>query len=689
MTTPGPDDVPVLELAGVGRSFGSGTGRTTALASVTLTVRSGEFVAIVGPSGAGKSTLLNILGLLDVATSGTHRLNGVDVRTLREGERNALRSDVIGFVFQDSHVLLDESAASNAALGLKIRGASLAERRTAVTSALDELGLRHRASENALNLSGGERQRVAIARAMATRPSLLLADEPTGALDTVNSRNIIDHLTALNATGVTVVVITHDPTVAAAAGRRLQLVDGVLDDGRVADEVVVDEVDPGGAGHLGLAGLGVDGDGDHDGGGDRAGTTGASGAGAAPPRPGGSRGALWRRLVDELFDAVSSHSGRPGRTALLLVAFLLGTGGLVCSLGISQSAATQVAARLTAASLDEVVVRTSSAEAAADGFYDRTSPGGAIADVEALDGVEFVGSVASIPAGEAALTLLPDASGSRDAFTGELRVADADYLRTQGATTAPRAAATLLDNTWGGAVAVVGEDAAAELGLAGAGPGSVVWLHGTPIDVVAVLDTTGRDPLLSNAVVLSRAAAGEMRLEDPHLVVRTVSGYPAPLADAIPLAVAPGDPSSVRIETVADLRSLQTGVATDLDTLIALIAWVLLALASLSAATAMYLSVQTRASEIALRRAIGASRSSIWRIFTLEGLIVGAAGGVAGGVAGLCGVLVVCAVQQWTPTLDIRIVGVGLVAGCVTGVLSATYPALVAARANPATAIRG
>jgi macrolide transport system ATP-binding/permease protein len=247
----------------------------------------------------------------------------------------------------------------------------------------------------------------------------------------------------------------------------------------------------------------------------------------------------------------------------------------------------------------------------------------------------------------------------------------------------------LLDNTWGGAVAVVGEDAAAELGLAGAGPGSVVWLHGTPIDVVGVLDTTGRDPLLSDSVVLSRAAAGEMRLEDPHLVVRTVSGYPAPLADAIPLAVAPGDPSSVRIETVADLRSLQTGVATDLGTLIALISWVLLALASLSAATAMYLSVQTRASEIALRRAIGASRSSIWRIFTLEGLIVGAAGGVAGGVAGLCGVLVVCAVQQWTPTLDIRIVGVGLVAGCVTGVLSATYPALVAARANPATAIRG
>ena len=115
----------------------------------------------------------------------------------------------------------------------------------------------------------------------------------------------------------------------------------------------------------------------------------------------------------------------------------------------------------------------------------------------------------------------------------------------------------------------------------------------------------------------------------------------------------------------------------------------LLALASLSAATAMYLSVQARAPEIALRRALGASRSSIWRIFTLVGLIIGAAGGVAGGVTGLCGVLIVCAAQPWTPTLDIRIVVVGLGAGCVTGVLSATYPALVAARANPASAIRG
>jgi macrolide transport system ATP-binding/permease protein len=653
---PVPVPVPVLQLDAVGRSFGSGASVTHALRSVSLTIQPGEFVAIVGPSGAGKSTLLNILGLLDVATAGTHLLNGVDVRTLTERDRNALRSEVIGFVFQDSHVLLDQTAAGNTALGLTIQGAPAAERRSAVTTALDELGLRHRANEVSLNLSGGERQRVALARAMATRPTLLLADEPTGALDSVNSQRIIDHLTALNATGVTVLVITHDPTVAAAADRRLHLVDGNLTDDRPAP---------------------------------------ASPSPAPVPRPRRSRGrgpglaVVGRRLVDEVVDAVSSHSGRPGRTALLLLAFLLGTGGLVCSLGISQSASTQVSARLTAASLDEVIVRTSSVEAADEGFYDRSSASRAIPEIEALEGVDLVGSVARIPAGEAGLTLLPALDGRQTVFNGEIRVADSGYLEAQRASTVPGSAASLLDNTWGGAVAVVGDDAARSLGLTAPGPGSVIWMNGSPIDVVGTIDDTGRDPLLSGTVVLSRAAARSIRLEDPHLVVRTLPGYPAPLADAIPLAAAPADPSSVQTETVADLRSLQKGVASDLGTLIALVSWVLLALASLSAATAMYLSVQARASEIALRRAIGASRSSIWRIFTLEGLIVGAAGGVAGGATGLCGTLIVCAAQGWTPTLDIRIVVVGLVAGCVTGVLSATYPALVAARADPASAIRG
>lgn len=684
---------PVLELKAVGRTYGSGASETAALRSVHLTVTAGEFVAIVGPSGAGKSTLLNILGLLDVATSGTHRLNGVDVRTLRDKDRNFLRSEQIGFVFQDSHVLLDDTAASNAALGLKIQGAPMRTRRQRVGTVLADVGLSQKATERAINLSGGERQRVAIARAMATKPALLLADEPTGSLDSVNSRRIIDHLRRLNSAGVTVVVITHDQSVADAAGRSLRLVDGVLDDGTSAaseaDEVFTSI----------------------------ARTTAASEAtsGDAPESIGvqaqrspAFRSKRWparqrreprvryagrgkaRRLLDEVLDAVSSHSARPGRTLLLLAAFLLGTGGLVCSLGISQSAANQVADRLTAASLDEVVVRTTDTNRSEAGFYDRSSAASPITALEELRGVEVVGSTATVTSGDARITLLPtDRLPAQPIFDGTIRVTDAEYLEAQSARTSPENSGQLLNNKWGGRVALLGTAAAESLGIASPGQGSSIWIRGTSIDVVGIISDTGRDALLDNTIILSRAAADSLKLEDPSLLIRTEDGYPAPLSRAIPLAVDPAQPTTVRVETVADLRSLQTGVATDLGTLIAVISWVLLALASLSAASAMYLSVLTRSSEIALRRAIGASKFSIWRIFTLEGLIIGAAGGVGGGAVGLFGVVIVCALQQWTPTLDLKVVGVGFVAGCVTGVLSAAYPALVAARANPATAIRG
>lgn len=658
-----PEGPPILELRDVSRLYSAAGNPTYALRSASLTVREGEFVAIVGPSGAGKSTLLNIIGLLDQPTTGTHLLGGVNVRTLSERDRDHVRSHMIGFVFQDSHMLLDESAADNASLGLKVRGTPISERRAQVGQALGKLGMQHRASERSRNLSGGERQRVALARAIATQPRLLLADEPTGALDSVNSARIIDHLTALNRAGVTIVVITHDPTVAVAAGRQIRLSDGVLND---------EHAITGGAGenpHVGQQ---------------EESSSGRTHHRTHPPRRHQLRG-LW----DEVLDAVSSHSARPGRTALLLAAFLLGTGGLVCSIGISQSAAAQVSERLTAASLDEVVVRSADTNALDNGFYARSDDASAIPRITALDGVEEVGFVVTVPPASAGVTRLdPASSVSEAAYNGTVIVADSGYLTVQEAETTPTHSGALLDNDWNGRVAILGTQAAETLGIAAIGPGQRIWVSGTPVEVVGIITSSVRNSTLRSTVVLSPAAADGLTYEDPRLIVRTRPGYPAPLSDAIPLAVNPGDPTATKIETVADLRSLRTGVATDLGTLVGLISTVLLVLASLSAATAMYLSVQARSSEIGLRRAIGASRASIWRIFTLEGLIIGAAGGIAGSALGLSGIVVVCIVQKWTATLDPASVMMGLLIGCVTGVLSAAYPALVAARANPAQAIK-
>ncbi|MDD9377679.1 ABC transporter ATP-binding protein [Streptomyces sp. ZAF1911] len=220
-------DEPVIEFRGIGLTY-PGPPPVAALKACDLTVGRGEFVAVVGPSGSGKSTFLNIVGLLDAPTGGTYLLDGIDTGTLRDADRTALRGLRIGFVFQSFHLLPQRSALENVTLALVYDGTPRRERRARARHALEQVGLGHRIDSLPTRLSGGERQRVAIARALVTRPSLLLCDEPTGNLDTANADSVLALLERLHADGMTVLVITHDPLVAARAKRTVTIRDGVL-----------------------------------------------------------------------------------------------------------------------------------------------------------------------------------------------------------------------------------------------------------------------------------------------------------------------------------------------------------------------------------------------------------------------------------------------------------------------------
>jgi putative ABC transport system ATP-binding protein len=231
--TPRVGPQPLLELESVSRVYGEEV-QVFAMREVSLRIMPGEFMSIVGPSGSGKSTMLGLLGVLDLPTSGTIRVAGHDVATLDDPTRSKLRGDSIGFVFQQFHLIPHLTALGNVETALLYRDIRPKERRERAYAALERLGLGKRADHRPVQMSGGEQQRVALARAIVTNPLMILADEPTGALDSTNAAHVLEIFKGLESPERAVVMVTHDPTVANTAKRKVSMRDGQI----VADEIL-------------------------------------------------------------------------------------------------------------------------------------------------------------------------------------------------------------------------------------------------------------------------------------------------------------------------------------------------------------------------------------------------------------------------------------------------------------------
>lgn len=701
---------PAIEMHGITRVF-EGSERAV-LDRLDLVVERGEFLAIIGPSGSGKSTLLNAIGLLDTPTSGTYSLFGKNTEGLSDRERDEMRRDHLGFIFQSSNMLLDETSTTNASMGLRVQGVPYSERLQRTEETLEFLGLSDRASIRTRYLSGGEKQRCAIARALATRPPLILADEPTGNLDSHNSAKVIEILQRINATGCTVLVITHDPEVAAAARRVIRIEDGRLHEQSRAElaTVPVAEVVP----------VAQDNPAD-------------APAGLAP----GEKPTAHRRgsfLTDDSIEAISALTSRPLRTLLLGLSFALGVGGLISASGMSESASYQVNQRLLGSEQSTLYISDRDNDQNMLGTYRQGESAQNVADrISALDYVKNTGFVSSVAPADVRITRfspyedepktaigLSSTSKTRLEQIGArmnpetLRALEQmnSTLTQQNVADRERAeqlSGAIVSVSAARALGIIPEDKAADNatteprpgempvvdygiklgGLPQVAPGVSIWVDGQLMPVVGLFDPGNSGYEFRNTVIVSPGTLQRTGRGQVTYITETERGYGKAVAKAIPLTLKPAEPSQINVETPSDLQSLRASVASDLGLYVGVLSGILLVLASLSAATAMYLSVQSRTAEIALRRAIGSSKWLIARIFLMEGVMLGVLGGSIGACSGMIATIILSLVQGWQAILSPGFVVLGVGVGALTGLVSSAYPAWVASRKSPADAMRG
>ena len=713
-----PGTAPAIEMRGITRVF-EGSERPV-LDHLDLVVERGEFLAIIGPSGSGKSTLLNAIGLLDTPTSGTYSLFGKNTEGLSDRERDEMRRDHLGFIFQSSNMLLDETSTTNASMGLRVQGVPYSERLQCTEETLEFLGLSDRASIRTRYLSGGEKQRCAIARALATRPPLILADEPTGNLDSHNSAKVIEILQRINATGCTVLVITHDPEVAAAARRVIRIEDGRLHEQGRTDSVTVPVAEVVSSVADTPAEATVD-----------------APANAPASLAPGEKPAAHRRgsfLTDDSIEAISALTSRPLRTLLLGLSFALGVGGLISASGMSESASYQVNQRLLGSEQSTLYISDRDNDQNMLGTYRQGESAQNIADrISALDYVKNTGFVSSVAPADVRITRfspyedepktaigLSSTSKTRLEQIGArmnpetLRALEQmnSTLTQQNVADRERAeqlSGAIVSVSAARALGIIPEDKAADNatteprpgelpaveygiklgGLPQVAPGVSIWVDGQLMPVVGLFDPGNSGYEFRNTVIVSPGTLQRTGRGQVTYIAETERGYGKAVAKAIPLTLKPAEPSQINVETPSDLQSLRASIASDLGLYVGVLSGILLVLASLSAATAMYLSVQSRTAEIALRRAIGSSKWLIARIFLMEGVMLGVLGGSIGACSGMIATIILSLVQGWQAVLSPGFVVLGVGVGALTGLVSSAYPAWVASRKSPADAMRG
>ncbi|MCL2162646.1 MAG: MacB family efflux pump subunit [Betaproteobacteria bacterium] len=645
MNTPERRSPPLIELSGITRSFGSGELRTQVLHGIDLTIYPGEFVAIVGASGSGKSTLMNILGCLDRPTSGTYRFMGRDVAGFDRDELARMRRETFGFVFQSYNLLKGASARENVEVPAVYSGMPPVERHTRAEKLLTDLGLSERITYRPGQLSGGQQQRVSIARALMNGGRVILADEPTGALDSRSGEEVMKLLTQLSADGHTIILITHSHEVAAMAKRVIEIRDGRI------------TADPG----------------------------------PCPPSgpepdfsPHVDRSSPMTDATEATRTAFRALRANIFRSALTLLGIVIGVASVIAMLAIGDGAKQKVVDQISAMGTNLLTVRPG----APNQRGRDTTATLVVDDVKAISKLDNV--LAAVPEQGSSVTLR---AGNTDHRTSTTATAW-NYPEARNWKVARGTFFSEQDETRYAAVAVLGQTVANAL-FPGSEPiGQFVLVNNIPFQVVGIMTARGAsgfgqdqdDVVLIPHTTDSMRVSGQRFLRSATVAVEDTNSIDETQAAVHALLLSRHGVEDFQIRNMASIIDTVSETQDTLTILLGAVAAISLLVGGIGVMNIMLVSVTERTREIGIRMATGARMRNILQQFLIEALVVSALGGLIGVVLGIS---VAAIIEIFGTSIKYSASPVILAFGCAfaTGLIFGYLPARKAARLDPVVAL--